>query len=141
MHEHLITSTYIKNNERCLNMYIVHDPVTEAVTNGSLRLIGGSDNRTGRVEIFIEPNNTWGTIYDYGWDDHDAQVVCRELIGTTGTALLRFSPNASPNVPIWLNNVNCNGLESRLIECQHNGLSNHYYHHYRDAGVACARGS
>ena len=142
MHTYIHTYIYINNNDRCLNTYIVHDPVTEAITNGSLRLIGGSDNRTGRVEIFIEPNNTWGTICDDDWDDHDAQVVCRQLgLNTTGTALLRFSPNASPNVPIWLDNVNCNGLEFRLIECQHNGLGNHNCRYYRNAGVACARGS
>ena len=114
---------------------------TEAMTNGSLRLVEGSNNRTGRVEIFIESNNTWGTICDDGWDDQDAQVVCRQLgLGTTGTAILGFSPNASPNVPIWLDNVNCNGLESRLIDCQHNGLGNHNCGHHNDAGVACAKG-
>ena len=113
--------------------------MTEAIINGSLRLIGGSNNSTGRVEIFIESNNTWGTICDDGWDDQDAQVVCRQLGGTTGTAISRFSPNASPNVTIWLDNVNCNGLESRLIDCQHNGLGNHNCDHNDDAGVACAR--
>ena len=115
--------------------------MTEARTNGSLRLIGGSNYRMGRVEIFIEPNNTWGTICDDGWDDQDAQVVCRQLgLGTTGTAILGFSPNASPDVPIWLDDMNCNGLESRLIYCQHNGLGNHNCDHHSDAGVNCARG-
>ena len=110
----------------------------EAATNGNLRVIGGSNYRTGRVEIFIEPNNTWGTICDDGWDDQDAQVVCRQLgLGTTGTAILGFSPNASPDVPIWLDDVNCNGLESRLIDCQHSGPGNHACSHHNDAGVTC----
>ena len=119
-------------------MYCICGLVTEAATNGNLRLIGGSNYRTGRVEIFIEPNNTWGTICDDGWDDQDAQVVCRQLgLGIIGTAILGFLPNASPNVPIWLDDVDCNGLESRLIDCQHNGLGNHSCGHHSDAGVTC----
>jgi len=112
--------------------------VTEARTNGSLRLTGGSNYRTGRVEIFIEPNNTWGTICDDGWNDQNARVVCRQLgLGSSGTAKLGFSPNASPSVPIWLDNVICNGRESRLIDCQHNGIGKHNCDHRKDAGVIC----
>ena len=112
--------------------------MTEATYNGTLRLVGGSNNRTGRVEIFIEPNNTWGTVCDDSWDDQNAQVVCRQLgLGNTGTAISGFSPSASSSVPIWLDNVSCIGLESRLIECQHNGLSNHNCDHNKDAGVTC----
>ena len=113
--------------------------MTNATYNGKLRLIGGSNNRTGRVEIFIEPNNTWGTVCDDGWDDRNAQVVCRQLgLGYTGTAVSGFSPNASSSsAPIWLDNVNCNGFESRLIDCQHNGVGSHNCNHNKDAGVNC----
>ena len=112
--------------------------MTEATSNGSLRLAGGSNYKTGRVEIFIESNNTWGTVCDDGWNDQNAEVVCRQLgLSNNGTAVLAFSPNASPNVPIWLDNVNCNGSESRLIECQHNGLGIHNCGHHKDAGVIC----
>ena len=112
--------------------------VVQAETNGSLRLIGGSNYRMGRVEIFIELNNTWGTICDDDWDDQNAQVVCRQLgLGTNAIALLGFSPNASQSVPIWLDNVSCKGSESRLIECQHNGLGIHNCDHHKAAGVIC----
>ena len=112
--------------------------MTEATQNGSVRLIGGSNYRMGRVEIFIEPNDTWGTVCDDDWDDHDARVVCRQLgLGTNATAILGFSPNAPSSAPIWLDNVNCNGSESRLIDCQHNGLSYHNCGHHKDAGVTC----
>ena len=112
--------------------------VVQAETNGSLRLIGGSNYRMGRVEIFIELNNTWGTICDDDWDDHNAEVVCRQLgLGTNAIALLGFLPNASQSVPIWLDNVSCNGSESRLIECQHKGLGIHNCDHHKDAGVIC----
>lgn len=117
---------------------ILYDLVKGARTNGDLRLIEGSHNRTGRVEVFIELNNTWGTICDDGWNDQNAQIVCRQLgLGTTGTAILGFSPNAPSSVPIWLDNVKCNGFESRLIDCVHNGLGNHNCDHHKDVGVTC----
>ena len=103
-----------------------------------MQLVQGSGYRTGRVEIFIE-NNVWGTICDDEWDNRDAQVVCRQLgFGSSGTALLAFQPYASSRTPIWLDNVNCNGQESRLIDCTHNGLENHNCVHFEDAGVTCA---
>ena len=85
------------------------------------------------VELKYSLNQT-----THGWDDQDAQVVCRQLgLGTTGTAILGFSPSASSSVPIWLDNVICNGSESRLIDCQHNGVGNHNCDHHKDAGVTC----
>ena len=115
---------------------------TEASSNGNLRLTGGSNYRMGRVEIFIELNNTWGTVCSDGWNDHDTHVVCRQLgLGTTGTVLMGFSPSAPLHVPIWLDNVNCNGSESRLIDCQHKGLGNHNCDHNKDIFITCEKKS
>ena len=38
---------------------------------------------------------------------------------------------------IFLNEVNCTGEESELLECGHNGTPNHDCSHYQDAGVRC----
>ena len=118
--------------------YNLCDLGTNAAYNGNLRLTGGSNYKMGRIEIFIEPNNTWGTVCSDGWDDQDTQVVCRQLgFGTASTAFLGFSPSAPLHVPIWLDNLNCNGSESRLIECQHKGLGNHNCDHDKDVFITC----
>ena len=44
---------------------------------GDIRLVGGSVADEGRVELCL--NNAWGTICDDGFDERDANVVCRQL--------------------------------------------------------------
>ena len=38
---------------------------------------------------------------------------------------------------IWLDNVNCVGTESRLVDCPDNGFGIHNCGHSEDAGVTC----
>ena len=38
---------------------------------------------------------------------------------------------------ILLDEVNCTGEESQLLECRHNGIGVHDCSHYQDAGVRC----
>ena len=42
-----------------------------------MRLVGGSSSYEGRVEICLA--DRWGTVCDDGWDNRDAEVVCRQL--------------------------------------------------------------
>ena len=112
--------------------------VAEGVAHGSIRLVGGSNNRTGRVKMFIEPNNTWSAVCINGWDDLDAMVVCRQLglnhaVKARAIHILK-SRNLFPLM--WLDHVNCIGNESKLSDCQHN-VSSSCYDNREDAGVTC----
>ena len=121
------------------HVYNKYGIVAEARNHGNLRLVGSTDYRNGRVEIYIEPNNTWGIVCDDHWDDADARVVCRQLgFGNSGTAVQTHSSSESfSNGPIWLDDVECTGHEQRLIDCPHNGLENHNCDHFENAGVTC----
>ena len=44
---------------------------------GAIRLMGGANSMTGRVEICNR--NIWGTVCDDSWGTSDAIVACRQL--------------------------------------------------------------
>lgn len=51
--------------------------VPDVPAEGDLRLASGSADNEGRVEIFM--NGTFYTACRDDWDQHDTNVVCRQL--------------------------------------------------------------
>ena len=101
--------------------------------DGSVRLVDGESDNRGRVEIFVQ--GRWGTVCDNFWSRADAEVVCRQL-GYPGAqeAVSRFGGGEGP---IHLDNLQCDGREANLLECQSAGIGGHNCDHDEDAGVIC----
>ena len=51
-----------------------------------MRLVGGQTELEGTVEVCID--GIWGLIGDGGWNEADADVVCRQLGLPTGGTLI-----------------------------------------------------
>ena len=49
----------------------------EECNSGDVRLMGGPNNRAGRVELCYQ--GIWGTLTDDSWGTRDAKVICRML--------------------------------------------------------------
>ena len=57
----------------CITVYLA----TQSCTNGTVHLVDGPVESTGRVEVCIY--GVWGAVCSNGWDNNDARVVCRQL--------------------------------------------------------------
>ena len=86
------------------------------------------------MEIFY---GQWGTVCDDLWDLNDAAVVCRQLGYLRASFAYSSSHFGQGTGPIWLDNIQCTGTESRLDQCPHNGIGVHNCIHSEDTGVRC----
>ncbi|MGH0182551.1 UNVERIFIED_CONTAM: hypothetical protein FKN15_009939, partial [Acipenser sinensis] len=87
-----------------------------------IRLINGSNNCSGRVELYFEGQRR--RMCDDGWDNATAHVVCKQLgcgyaVSPQEGAL--FGEGIDPS---WLLGVSCTGRESSLERClsRQNGI-------------------
>ncbi len=60
--------------------------------------------------------------------------LCLHILGATPITLGAVPDGTGQ---IWLDNVNCRGTETRLIDCPANALGSHNCVHAEDAGVNC----
>ena len=126
-------------------------------TYGDVRLVGGSNQYEGRVEVCI--NDQWGTVCDDLWDNTDATVVCKQLgYAYTGSKsffclfVVSFFMNVSLCLggraysnahfgagggQIVLDDVQCTSSSSQLLECHSRPILSHNCLHSADAGVGC----
>ena len=93
----------------------------------------------GLVEVMFL--NTWGRVCDDEWSNEDAKVVCRQL-GFPHKSAQAVRGDFYRWGSIWLDNVECNGDESSLDQCQHAEWKHHdsYCGSHEIARVICVNG-
>jgi len=110
----------------------------EVLTVGSYRLnnvlYGEDGSVTGRIEV--ENDGEWGTVCDDDFGELDAAVFCRSIGYSTSNAEVIGSFGGGEGT-IWMDNVNCNGEEASLGECNFNGWGENNCSHSEDVGVVC----
>ena len=102
--------------------------------SGELRLVGGSDFNQGRLEVLV--SGLWGTICDDNFGEENAKVACQQLGLPTGYVEAKSFGRGTG--PIWMDEVDCSGSESRLETCGRNAYGDHNCGHSEDIGVICA---
>ena len=100
----------------------------------TVRLVGGSDPRTGRLEVYH--NGVWGTVCNDYFTNAAARVVCYMLgYGRTGRYIGYHYGGGDGT--IWLDNVQCSGLETNIADCPHSSWGKNKCSHYEDVSVSC----
>ena len=127
-----------------LIIYIINyaeSHTSESVTEGSIRLAGGSTHHEGRLEVFTLGH--WATVCSRTLGLEEATVACRQLGFATALSVYRKAEFGRGSNLISLNIHSCTGYESNLTQCGYSIASYfsqqtcHYYHANRAAGVNC----
>ncbi|XP_041368790.1 deleted in malignant brain tumors 1 protein-like [Gigantopelta aegis] len=125
-------------NTRCQTGYLMtvqcfNKPI--AITE--VRIVDGQTANEGRLEVFLQGPDKWGTVCDDLWDNTDASVVCQQLGYKQGGKAVKLAAFFPGSGPIWLDDVNCFGNESSINQCPHAGFGESNCQHNEDAGVIC----
>ncbi|XP_072013340.1 scavenger receptor cysteine-rich domain-containing protein DMBT1-like [Amphiura filiformis] len=106
---------------------------------GTIRLVGGSTDKEGRLEIYY--GGIWGTICDDYFDYDDGTVACKQLGFEVVNQVVTENIYGTGSGPIWLDDIQCAGNETTLSACSHAGWSVNNCGHLEDVGLICRDGT
>ncbi|CAC5410844.1 HMCN [Mytilus coruscus] len=111
--------------------------IADGQDDDDLRLVDGTHSREGRLEIFH--SGIWGSVCDDSFHYPDASVACRQL-GFRCLSDVQIYTQGGYTARIWMDEVGCNGLETSLKECAHNGWGSHNCGTGENVGIRCFGG-
>lgn len=118
------------------------DLLGNPAADGDIALVG-EDGETADVtadkgNVLIYHGGQLWSVCDDHWNDHAAAVVCRSLgyAGATGHTTQSFF--GQPDYDIGLDDVNCTGTETSLLDCGHSPFGVHNCDRREAAGVICS---
>jgi len=126
-HQHVAVSC--TDNTSATNVNDPARPVTP------VRLAGGSSS-AGRLEVLH--NGLWGTVCGDVFTIAATQIACKMLGFQSGLKIDNRNYTTDEG-PIWLDDVRCNGTETDIAECTHQGWGIHNCQHREDVAVSCSR--
>ncbi|XP_070567325.1 scavenger receptor cysteine-rich domain superfamily protein-like [Ptychodera flava] len=107
----------------------------EVTINVDWRLADGMSHHEGRLEVF--DNGEYGTVCSIGWDDVDANVVCKELGFDLGVADIFSTPIfGEGSDPISWSNVDCVQDSLSLLDCPISAVPPQC-DHSKDVSIKC----
>ena len=115
-------------------------PVYPDVPDGTLRLkptSDSSDDYTGLLEIFDKQKKRWKGVCDDGWGTEEAQVACSQLGFSGNTAKTEIIRSGWPPLLFLLDDVDCEGTEETLLDCDHAKRDVNDCVAWEYAGVSC----
>ncbi|KAL6460100.1 hypothetical protein MHYP_G00318590 [Metynnis hypsauchen] len=101
-----------------------------------VRLVGGPHRCSGRVEVLH--GETWSTVCDAGFDQQDAEVVCRELGCGFPVEVLGAAAFGRGEGQVWSEELQCRGNESDIFSCPKSSSLKHSCTHDNDVGLVCS---
>ncbi|KAG7177113.1 Neurotrypsin-like 1, partial [Homarus americanus] len=108
----------------------------EDKVNFEVRLANGSDVHEGRVEV--KAFRRWGGVCHDMWGELEGDVVCRQLGFSLGAReVLLNSHFGSSRGQYLMDDLNCQGNEASLAECDFGGWGVHDCQASEGAGVRC----
>ncbi|XP_052271435.1 scavenger receptor cysteine-rich type 1 protein M130-like [Dreissena polymorpha] len=97
-----------------------------------IRLVNGSSNNDGRVEIKVL--DTWGTVCDDDFGIEDALVICK-MMGFPFAVGFHTSYHAGTG-PIFVDDMACGANSSHINDCFY--VTKHNCGHHEDTSVTCS---
>ena len=103
-----------------------------------IRLLKGANTAQGLVQVGFR--GKWGGVCDRVWDQHSADVVCRQLGFSGAHIATKGSAFGELQGLIWLEKVICRGEEKSLLDCNLSvwgEVNDTFCNHRTAAGVVC----